>query len=258
MSNDLPILWERLAWPEVPEVLETAGHTVLLPCGATEQHGPHLGTGVDTTIAWSVCERVSALTRVPLLPPLSYGCSLGHSMRWPGTLSLSPQTLISVVSDIGDWLVASGVRRLLLVNAHMTNFAPLRCALEALRARHDRLMVGLIATSEISPRVREVFFAEGDDWHANGAETSLMLSLRPSLARPELFGSADDPDRTAGLQFAHPVNRTSTNGVTGYPSRASEADGRKLFEMMVEDLSAGVRAAMTEEPPLPHPWKPAL
>ncbi len=258
MSNNSPVFWETLPWPEIPRVLESCGRAVLLPVGATEQHGPHLGTGVDTTIAAAVCEAVSAKTGIPVLPPLAYGSSSGHSRRWPGTLSLSPQTLIAVVTDLGDWLVTSGVRRLFLINAHVTNFAPLRCALEVLRARHEDLLIGLIPTAEISPRVREACFADATDWHANAAETSLLQALRPTLVREDQIASADDPDRTGGLLFAHPVNRTSMNGVTGHPSRASAEDGTRLFEWMVEDLTARIRPALNETPPLPHLWNQPL
>ncbi len=258
MSSSAPILWEELTWPEVPAVLSACGGAVLFPIGATEQHGPHLGTGVDTEIARAVCLGVSAITGVPVLPPLAYGCSLGHSQRWPGTLSLGPRTLIAVLSDLGDWLHASGVRRLFFISSHVTNYAPVRCALEELRARHDDLMVALVPTPDISPRVRAAFDADAADWHANAAECSLMLHLRPPMARPDLFATSGDPDRTAGLQFAHPVNRTSLNGTTGDPSRASQADGVRLFGWMVEDLAARVRAGIGENPPLSASWHQTL
>lgn len=253
-----PVIWEDLTWPEIPEVLRSCGSAVLFPIGATEQHGPHLGTGVDTAIVQAVCREVSARTRVPVLPQLAYGCSLGHSQRWPGTLSLSPRTLIAVLSETGDWLHASGVRRLFLINSHVTNSAPVRCALEELRARHDDLMVAVISTPDISPRIRAAFDADGADWHANAAESSLMLHLSPGMARPELFATSDDPDRTEGLEFAHPVNRTSANGTTGRPSQASEADGQQLFEWMVEDLTLRVRTGLTETPPISASWNKTL
>lgn len=256
MMSNKPVLWEELTWPEIPPLLDACGRAVLVPVGATEQHGPHLGTGVDTAIAQAVCREVSARTRVPVLPSLAYGCSHGHSKRWPGTLSLSPRTLIAVLSEIGDWLHASGVRRLFFVSAHVTNFAPVRCALEELRARHDDLMVSQISTPEISPRVKTTFFSDGADWHANASETSLMLHLFPDMVRPGLLAAGDDPDRTAGLEFSHPVNRTSLNGTTGQPSRATAAAGRQLFQWMVEDLAGRITAGLSEVPPLAVSWNP--
>jgi creatinine amidohydrolase len=222
----------------------------MLPVGATEQHGPHMGCGVDAVLARRLCAEVAARTRVPALPTLPYGCSLGHSRRWPGTLAVEPSTLIELSKQIGEWAYHSGVRRLFIVNTHVTNAAPLRCALEVLRAQHDDMMVALFNSATLSPRVRELHFADGEDWHANDAETSLMLGLAPEMVRPEEAVNADDPDRTGGLVFAHPVNRTSRNGVTGTPSAASAAKGKQWFDWMVEDLSALVARGMEETPPL--------
>jgi creatinine amidohydrolase len=222
----------------------------ILPVGATEQHGPHLGTGMDSALAQHLCAAVSSRTGTPSLPLLPYGCSLGHSRRWPGTIALSPQTLIALVTEIGDWLHASGFHRFYIVNSHATNAAPLRCALEVLRSRYDDLMVAVVNTATLSPRIERVFRADAGDWHANAAETSLMLALEPALVRRGKLRVADDPDRTAGLVFSHPVNRTSLNGTTGRPSLARASAGRRLFSWMVTDLAALVRRGLRERPPL--------
>ncbi len=239
-----------MTWEEISRLPDAGCDAALLPVGATEQHGPHLGTGMDAELATHVCRAVSTRTGVPALPTMNYGCSLGHSHRWPGTLALQPQTLIAVVTDLGEWLVRAGFCRLFLINAHVGNFAPLRCALEVLRNRHDGLMVAVVNVAEVSPRVRRAFRADGADWHANAAETALMLATAPELVRINRQQQADDPDRTGGLVFAHPVNRTSTNGVTGRPSRATAAQGRRLFAWIVEDLARLVRRGLRERPPL--------
>jgi len=249
------MLWAQRTWAELPGDLEAARHAAILPVGATEQHGPHMGCGMDAVLADRLCAEVAARTKVPALPTLPYGCSLGHSRRWPGTLSVTPVTLIEFVKQIGDWAYHSGVRRLFIVNTHVTNAAPLRCALEMLRAEHDDLMVAVLNSATLSPRVREFHFADGDDWHANDAETALMLAIAPDMVRSaSLDDDADHADRTAGLVFAHPVNRTSGNGVTGTPSRASAERGRQWFDWMVEDLSELIRRGMTEKPPLDHSY----
>lgn len=246
--------WSDLTWSELPDVLARCGQAAILPVGATEQHGPHLGSGVDFVIAEKLCAAVAERTGVPMLPVLPYGCSLGHSRRWPGTLALPPITLIQVVKELGDWAYHSGVRRLFIVNAHVTNAAPLRCALEMLRAEHDDLMVAVINTATLSERVRQFHFADAADWHANDAETSLMLAIAPEGARPDKFHEADDPDRTCGCVFAHPVNRTSLNGVTGTPSLATVDKGRQWFDWLVDDLAALIQKGTTEMPPLPHSY----
>jgi creatinine amidohydrolase len=246
--------WHQLTWEEIGALVARGVDGAILPVGATEQHGPHLGCGMDSEIAGRLCRDVAERTGVPLLPTLPYGCSLGHSQRWPGTVALLPKTLIDVVTDIGDWLYASGIRRLFLVNGHVTNAAPLRCALELLRAGHDDLMIALIDSAAISDRVRDKHFADADDWHANAAETALMQAIAPAMVREEKIAVADDPDRTTDSVFAHPVNRTSRNGVTGYPSRATRADGEELYRWMVQDLSALVEKGMNEQPPLDYSY----
>lgn len=251
--------WSQRTWAELPQDLAASAQAAILPVGATEQHGPHMGCGMDAVLADRLCRTVAERTRVPMLPTLPYGCSLGHSRRWPGTIPLQPATLIDLVKQIGDGAYHSGVRRLFVVNAHVTNAAPLRCALELLRAEHDDLMVGVFNTATVSPRVRAIHFADAQDWHANAAETSLMLAIAPDLVRPDRLAEADDADRTQGLVFAHPVNRTSRNGVTGMPSRATAEHGRLWFDWMVEDLSALILRGLRETPPLDHSFfQPAL
>jgi creatinine amidohydrolase len=249
-----PVLWERLTWEEIGELRAGGMDMAILPIGSTEQHGPQLAVSVDTVSAVQVAHAVSERTGVPVLPAVSYGCSLGHSRRWPGTISLSPHTLIDLVAEIADWVISAGFRRLLLLNGHVTNFAPLRCALELLRSRHEQAMVAVVNLHDISARVGELYASDAGDWHANAAETSLMLAIAPQLVRADRVAGADDPDRTGGLFFSHPVNRTSENGVTGAPSRARHEDGVRLYSLMVEDLSARVRGALAEAAPLPHSY----
>ena len=250
----MALYWHNLTWEEIGKTIASGIDGAILPVGATEQHGPHLGCGMDSEIADRLCEAVAERCEVFLLPTQYYGCSIGHSKRWPGTLALQPKTVIDLVKDIGDWLFASGIRRLFIVNSHVTNAAPLRCALEMLRAEHDELKVALINTASISERVRQEHFADANDWHANAAETALMQAVAPKLVREEKISQADDPDRTGDSVFSHPVNRTSKNGVTGYPSRASREQGETLFSWMVEDLSAVITRGMQEAPPLAHSY----
>ncbi|WP_455222571.1 creatininase family protein [Kaarinaea lacus] len=242
--------WHNMSWTEIGELVQGGVDTAILPVGATEQHGPHMGCGMDAEIAGQLCQAVAEKTDAIVLPTLPYDCSIGHSQRWPGTVALQPKTMIDVVKDMGDWIYNSGFRRLFIINGHVGNFAPLRCALEMLRAEHDDMMVALVNSGSISQRVKEKHFHDAQDWHANDAETSLMLALQPAMVRQELLQDSDDPDRTEDCIFAHPVNRTSKNGVTGKPSLASATKGYELFHWMVEDLAELVKRGMSEQAPL--------
>ena len=242
--------WSAMTWPEILERIEAGGDSVILPLGATEQHGPHLTTGMDSILADKLCAAVAERTGVPVLPTLPFGCSIGHSHRWPGTLALSPTTLISLLTDLGEWLHRAGIRRLFLINCHVGNIAPARCALDMLRCRYDDLMVALLNDGDLSPEIARAFSQDAGDWHANAAETSLMMAVAPDSVRSTELATADDPDRTCDCVFSHPVNRTSRNGVTGRPSEASFETGEKLFETLVATLTDKVLRGTSEQAPL--------
>ena len=144
--------WSQRTWRELSSDIEAASDAALLPVGATEQHGPHMGCGMDYVLADVLCRSVASDTGVPMLPTLPYGCSIGHSRRWPGTIALDPMLMTDLVVTIGTWAHHSGVKRLFIVNAHVTNAAPLRCALEILRAQHDELLVAVINIATMSER----------------------------------------------------------------------------------------------------------
>ena len=245
-----PVFLEELAWPDVRASIGNANGLALLPLGATEQHGPHLPLNVDTIFAHAFCAFASAKTRAVVLPPVSIGCSLGHTSHWPGTLSLQPETLITTIRETAEFVMASGFTRLMLVNSHWGNVSAARCAIDLVRFAHAEFLIGLRSTFDITPAVWRQFTDDAVDFHANRAETALMLHLAPDRVRHDLIQNADDPDRTAGHVFTHTVPRTSSNGVTGYPSRATADDGRRLFMEIGAALIDVVRQGQIETPPL--------
>lgn len=251
-----PILLEHLAWPEIVELRDKNGGLLLLPLGATEQHGPHLPVAMDTLLAEAVCHAASEQTAVPVLSALRYTVSQGHTPKWPGTFSLRHETFISNLRDIAAWAVATGWKRILFVNAHFGNDAPARVAVDQLRLAHlGKLQVGLIHVFQLSEAIWKYYTEDADDLHANRAETSLMLHLHPDLVHMNRLGESDDPDRTGGTVFSYPVAQTSLNGVTGTPSQATREEGEALFHEMVASLSEKITAAISENPPLgPEHW----
>jgi creatinine amidohydrolase len=218
------MLWAERTWAELPADLAACAQAAILPIGATEQHGPHMGVGMDAVLADRLCAGVAAQTGVPMLPVLPYGCSLGHSRRWPGTIPVQPATLMQLVKEIGDGAYWSGVRRLFIVNTHVTNAAPLRCALEMLRATHDDLMVALFNSAELSGRVREFHFTDADDWHANDAETSLMLAVAPDMVDP--ICCTMPTTRTALGRWCSRIRSTAPAGTASPARRAAPRQPR--------------------------------
>jgi creatinine amidohydrolase len=251
LSSQMPVRWELLTWPEIESLLaEHPQHVALLPVGATEQHGPHLPTGTDTIIATKLCEAVSARTGAPVLPGLPIGCSYGHGTLLPGTLSLTPERLADVVRDAVGWAADSGFTRVLGVNGHFGNQTPLALAGDHLRHERPDLRFGVLNWWTLTPDITAETLADGQDVHANRAETALMMALAPEQVRLDQLALADDADRTEGLVFRYTAPVLSRNGVTGHPSEATPELGRRLFEEIVQTMCDCVERGRTEEPPL--------
>jgi creatinine amidohydrolase len=250
-AGGAPIFLDELAWPVIAELREKKGGLVMLPLGATEQHGPHLPICTDTLIATASCACASAKTGVPMLPPLAYTVSAGHTPKWPGTFSLLHETFIASLRQIAAWCAATGWKRLLLVNSHFGNDASMRVAVDQIRLEHlGQLQIAARSTYQLTPEIWQAFIADAADLHANKAETDLLLHLAPELVRMDQLATSDDPDRTAETVFSYPVAQTSLNGVTGFPSRANAEDGAILFRQIGDALAALVERAKTDEPPL--------
>ncbi|MDP4624879.1 MAG: creatininase family protein [Akkermansiaceae bacterium] len=247
-----PVILENFAWPEISRLRDESGGLLILPMGATEQHGPHLPVGMDTLLVEEVCKAASARTGVPVMSALRYTVSQGHTPKWPGTFSLRHGTFISVLRELAAWAVATGWKRLLLVNSHFGNDAPARVAVDQIRLEYmGRLQIGLAHAFQTGEGVWAAYTSDADDLHANRAETSLMMHLFPELVKMDRLAESDDEDRTGGTVFSYPVAQTSLNGVTGNPSQATAEEGELLFGKMVEGLVALLEKAKTEEPPLP-------
>lgn len=221
---------------------------VIFPVGSTEQHGQHLPLNVDTFCAETVAHAVSARTAVPVLPALPFGCALSHTRHWPGTLSLSPETLSRIAVEILDDVVAYGFTRILILSGHVSNAAPLRGALEVLRARHPKIQIASKHVGEASAAVKSAYEMDALDPHGGAAETALMLHLAPHGVKSERI--FDDEDRTRDLVFSYAVPKTSLEGHTGSPSLANAEMGAELFEQIVRDWTYLVKKALIETAPL--------
>jgi creatinine amidohydrolase len=225
----------------------SAGAVAVLPVGATEQHGPHLATGADTFFAERVAVDAAARTGDLVLPPLAYGCSLGHTSRWPGTISLHPRTLAAVVVEIGRWVHDSGIKKLVLVNGHATNGPPCQSAILELRHELPDFRLRFVSLFDLSPEIAARYTEDAPDFHANEAETSLMLHLETDHVQQDRI--VDEPDRTVGLVFQYPVPATTRSGVVGTPSTASAPRGQELHAHLVEALVDLLTKARAEHDP---------
>lgn len=240
-----PIRWEELTWPEAGDTAEGI-RTALIPVGAVEQHGPHLPLGVDTYICEAVALCVSALTAIPVTPPVWYGVSASHG-DFAGTISLRPETMIAMMEDVLESLYVRGIRQFVLLNGHIWNSSVLDVSAEKLRVRHSDARVRALGYvtmypgSEVDGHVR---FGRAL-MHANYFETSVMLHLHPGLVRMDKATSHRDVDSF----WDYRMDQVSETGVWGRDvAQANAAHGRAEFERCVNTTAKAVAAAMRE------PW----
>src|SRR5258708_6326664 len=186
-------------------VLDPARQVAILPVAAVEQHGPHLPLGTDAAINTGIVARAVALmpmdTPVLVLPLIQVGLSPEHR-DFPGTLTLSPETLLRLVIEIAESVARAGLRKIILFNSHGGQPAVLDLAAQQLRTANA--MMAVVAHSWRMMRPAEFFPpAEREAGiHAGANETSLLLHLHPGLVRRDRI--ARPPSAARGLQREHP------------------------------------------------------
>jgi creatinine amidohydrolase len=156
----------------------------VLPVAATEQHGPHLPVSVDTTLVNGVVNaslaHLSSDLPVLFLPTQQVGKSNEH-IRFPGTLTLSAQTLISIWMELGACVARAGFKKLVLLNSHGGQVSVMDIVARDLRTAHDLIVYSTNwYTLPLGDEVMNMFPPEEHRFgiHAGDMETSMMLALR--------------------------------------------------------------------------------
>ncbi|MCS5732290.1 creatininase family protein [Herbiconiux daphne] len=232
---DVAAHFERAGRAAPGDTAAAASGLALLPFGALEQHGPQLPLGTDTATAVEVARRLAERLDAVLLPPVHYGDTWNNA-GYPGTVSLSPETVTAIAVDIGRSLVGSGARGLVIVNGDWGNRQPLYSAVRRLNAE------GVLATIALDypgmdsaiERVRESAGAAPGLNHAEEVETSIMLAVAPQTVRVDRYVSSypvfPSDFGTRPMQL-HPF---SESGVFGDPSSATAAKGEAILAATVE------------------------
>ena len=184
--------WSELSTADFA-ALDLARTIAVLPVAATEQHGPHLPLSVDTDIVNGVVRaalpHLAASLPALFLPTQAVGFSPEHT-RFAGTLTLKSETLLRVWTELGECVAASGVKKLVLFNAHGGQVGALDLVARDLRARLGMLVYSvnwfhLPLRDANGQDVNALFSAEEHRFgiHAGEIETSLMLALAPDRVR---------------------------------------------------------------------------
>lgn len=217
--------------------IDKANAVLVQPIGAIEQHGPHLPVMTDAFVAEQIAARAAdrADADVYVLPTLHYGKSTEH-LGWAGTMSLTSESLLAVLKDVGRSVAASGFTRLAFVNGHGGNPASLDVAARDIRT-DTGLLVFPVTTGRLGVPAGLALPDAEFSIHGGHVETSVMLHLAPETVHPDRFeiGGAHLPELFPGelsLEGALPTawisDDLTTNGVIGDPRSASAEIGEEI------------------------------
>ena len=226
---------------------------VVVPAGATEQHGPHAPMGTDALLATEVSLRLARRIDALVAPALPYGLSADH-LGFP-VVYLTVNTLHGLVQDLCVSLAEMGFREIIFVNGHYTNIIGMAAAIAEVG---DRLPPGTIAFpfnywDPLPADQLDAYLSAGAGLHANVGETSAVMAIDESLVDLELavreypaFPTPPNPALVAAFFFSGrgTTYRASRSGVWGDPTQSSAERGRVFLDQIEE---AGVRFIETVE-----------
>ncbi len=285
MPNRAQTEWryEKLTWPEINDAVDL-NKVCIVPCGAVEQHGPHLPLDVDLVCPLGVAH--GAGREIPesllVLPIIPYGYT-GHVMDFPGTINTHFEHFMHQVLDVTKSLAYHGFKKIILLNGHGSNWPNLDLVARRTNLETDAECVpvcwwGLLTVDKtFLPRWRQSKFPGGCA-HACELETSMYMYLDGDNVRKDLiksgtisFNEDDSPFQWVDLFGAGPATAISwtssysETGVLGDAELATPEKGRQAYEEAVKQLvrfvtwfkdrSKDQRRDLHRRPPtMPIPW----
>jgi len=242
--------WNRMTAAELGTAAKEDA-IVLLPVASTEQHGPHLATGVDTFLASEACTRTAQLVvkkRPIVVAPTLWAGLAEHHMAFGGTFTLSITTYHALLRDLCKSIGRAGFNKILIVNGHGGNIAALAALTTDLTLELDMP----IATTEIytlaheSGEYKKILEDQPGVHHACEAETSMMMAAFGDCVRSDKISKAFGPSTlatNAALKTWKSFKEMTPSGVRGDARKASAEKGEKLLEiattLLAEKLIAG-------------------
>lgn len=223
---------------------------IILPIGATEQHGPHLPLCVDSVLAEEFALRLADRVNGIVAPTISYGYKSaplsGGGPLFPGTIDLNGSTVQAIITDIVDEFVKDGFKKIFILSAHFENQAFILEAMDLLSQKYEAMgkniqLVNSNWWDPLSPDCLDKVFTEVPfpGWafeHAAVTETSLMMYFAPHLVREDEIKPSKQAE--PGTYFKYPIEKdiVPETGVLA-PAISSTAErGKIIADDAIENL----------------------
>jgi len=238
--------YAKLTWEEVRDA--DKDRVIILPVGATEDHGPHMALDTDTLIGTRIAEGVaeSAPSEVFIMPTIPYGFN-EHHKDFPGVIWIQPETLISFITDVTESLAHHGFRRILLLNSHGSNHPVLDLAARKTVIKTEIICVSASYWNLMPHRINEIRKSEmGGIAHACEMEAGMYMHFDPENIYPERAAKQVTHKKDsqnfnldlAGGARAMLMRWWSTqteDGTMGDPTLANAEMGLKYYQAAVEE-----------------------
>jgi len=245
------VMMEQMSWPEFRDRV-AKNPVVILPCGATEQHGPHLPLSVDALMSAAVAREVAEEVGGIVAPTLHFGYKSmpksGGGPFFAGTINLDASTLIAMVRDVIRELVRHGVRKVCAIVGHYENqwivtegidLAMRECGQTGLRVM--RLEYWDFCTEDTLKKVFPDHFPGVALEHAAVMETSMMLHYYPEMVRLDLIPDHPSADFPPYDMFPPHREWVPSSGALTSAKAATREKGRIMVEQYRRDIAAAVR-----------------
>ncbi|MDR7079755.1 creatinine amidohydrolase [Neobacillus niacini] len=246
-------LMSEMTWMEVRDAVNS-GSGVILPIGATEQHGPHMPLCTDALLSERMAHDVAKETNLIVAPTVCYGfrsrpCT-GGGQTFPGTTSVSGSTLTAIIMDVVKEFIRTGFRKIVLFNWHFENsnfiYDAAYNVYEDRKQEYPDLKLIIIETpfSELKPETMEyVFEGHFPGWgieHASIFETSVMMYVAPELV--DFSKAIDDKAEYYPFYDMLPIPKriTTESGILWKASLATKDKGEVLWKEISQNLIESV------------------
>jgi creatinine amidohydrolase len=250
-----PATLTEMSGQEVQEALKRT-QAILIPVGATEDHGPHLPLGTDCMEAREICRRTAISLEaqghsVVIGPVIPFGTSSFH-MAFPGTVSISSRTLTTLLHEVCMSLYQGGFRDFILIHGHDGNLSSMMVAAqEIVDAKPDTRAVVLNWLAALSKVYHTIQTSTKGEGHGGEGETSRLLVTHPELVHPERgcahyvpqehMRKIQGPDhiKTGGAIYygTRSYKEHTPYGHIGDPGLATKETGEKGYDAIVSWLT---------------------
>lgn len=213
----------------------------ILVFGACENHGDHMPFGSDFIFPMELAKRIAAKSKkknIIILPPVPYGVSLHHN-EFQMTMSLDSNTLEKIIEDLLNSIIRNGIRRILIINGHDGNIAPIESAARATKNRNAEVVIACleawwVLVGEITSGLFEVWHGLG---HGGEAETSAMLAVRPDLVNMKHAPIEVVPKFPSDrVRIYWKFDELTSTGATGAPQKATVQKGIQALKALEDTL----------------------